>query len=189
LSGQATIVGAGSATIAYSAAGSLGNEDSVGATGNTLSLGNPGGLPGQYEGCPQTYVLNHLAEGAEDALLGSGSSVSARITALSCSLDFATGQAASTMLNLSVTNALEQTFSADVIVDGYLDTSLLDIDDRFSVGTLGSDAVRTQITASPGGVVIIGSESRVADGASGTSAIELHRDLEERDDEIVLPDL
>lgn len=188
LIGLATIVGAAAGdAFGYAAIGSLGNELSGSDPFNTLQLGGVGA--GEYEGCPQSFVLNHLAEGAGDDLLGSGSEVATGITAMPCSVDLVGGQAASVTLDFQVTTELEDTFSASTTVDGWLDANLSDIDPVFGVGSLGAPVVRTRITASSGGAVIVGSELRASATASATTGFNLHRDDEERDDAIVLPDL
>ena len=160
LKGEATIVTTdGRAEVSeYNAIGVLGlNTDlSSNDSDNTLCLGGgvrPGCRSGaEYNGCPQTVILNHFAEGATDPVveaLGNGkSSVSTELTLVPCTEDFENQAPPSVVVQFLITNELEETFSTSTTVTCWGNFRLNTIGSVgriFEVGFLGTRFAQTRM--------------------------------------------
>lgn len=195
LAGIATLVSAGGRDVAkYNAIGVLAatpdnNGDQLLCLGGDARAGCEFGT--EYDGCPVEWVYNHSAAGAEDPILGAGSTVAPALAALPCTIDLLANVPTSVTLNFQIITDLEQTFSASTTVDGRLDAALADISSTFGVAVLGSPVVRTRITSpAPGGVAVVGREVRTEGGpspASASSSSNLHRDNGQKVDVVSLP--
>ena len=101
----------GQATVQNIATGALAQYIAIGLRGfdtndgdNTLCLGGgvtlqcPNGA--EYEGCPDSWWVSHVADGREDPLAGPGSAVHGELTFVSCKDDFANQAYASSVVQL-----------------------------------------------------------------------------------------
>jgi hypothetical protein len=159
-------------TESYEAIGLTGFETADGD--NVLCLsGDPSDdcpLGAEYSGCPDEWILNHAADGAEDPIAGDGSSVTTTLTFLSCAQDFETASAAPAALQFTITNELEQTFSASTTVGSWAESTLQGISETFGVDLLGTTYAQTRIRSASGGVAIVARELRRGPGQSEASA-------------------
>lgn len=184
---------AGIATLISSAGRDVAKYNAIGVIGTELNNGDDMLLlgAGEYDGCPVEWVYNHSAAGAEDPILGPGSTVDPGLAALPCTIDLLDNVPASIPLDFQIITELEQTFSASTTVVGRLDAALADISSTFGVATLGTPVVRTRITSpQPGGVALVGREVRTEGGpspASITASSNLHRDNGQKADVVSLP--
>jgi hypothetical protein len=164
----------------YNALGVLGNEnnnqDGVLCLGGETSDNCPNGA--EYNACPQTWILNHLAEGAEDPAYGEGSSVVTDITVVPCEENFETQEPVTVTLQFAITNEYEQTFSASTSVECWEETNLASINQVFTRNFVGTDFLQTRIRPSAGtanGFMIVADEvHKITDGAATTAAENLH---------------
>jgi hypothetical protein len=160
-------------TEAYEAIGLSGFETGDGDP--TLCLGGSDPtdecpLGPEYAGCPDEWILNHVAEGSEDPLAGPGSSVNTTLTFVNCGQDFEEATAPDVPLQFTITNELEQNFSASTTVASWAETSLEEIGAVFGADLLGTTYAQTRIRAVQGGVAIVAREERRTAGQTTASA-------------------
>ena len=172
----------------YHATGIIGDPNAF-LAGNILRLGQGG----DYAGCPQTWSLNHFADGAADPMIGLGSTVHTELTIAPCSYDLANQTPQSVSVQLQITNELEQTFSAGTAVTGWLDTPLGDINSSLTRSVIGTDFAQTQIgpAGASGGFVIVAREVHDSGGTTpltSSAAINAHIQTQgSGEDAITLP--
>ena len=163
----------------YNALGIIGLENNNGD--GVLCLGGQEG-PGcefgaEYNACPQTWILNHLAGGAEDPVAGEGSSVSTAITVIPCAEDFETQIPESVTIQFAIVNEFESVFSTSTTVTCWANLVLEDIDPIFSRNSLGSDFVQTFMRPASGtnsGFLVVASEEHNDEGTVSTADANLH---------------
>ncbi|MBI1814877.1 MAG: hypothetical protein HYR72_07865 [Deltaproteobacteria bacterium] len=174
LTGDATIKDLTSGDLAqYLAIGLPGtinnNGDGVLCIGSGVSATCPSGA--EYLACPDTWILNHVASGTEDPLVGSGSSVSTSLTIVPCGRDFTATSAANVSVQFQVTNEFEATLSATTTVTCFANSRLEDINPSFTRPIIGSDYVQTRIRATGGrGIAVVAQEFRDSGGAQPVTA-------------------
>ncbi len=183
LIGRATLQHLTSGDVAtYNAIGLHGedsnNQDPVLCLGNAGAAACPSGA--EYTPCPDTWILNHLADGATDPLGGAGSTVATAITVVPCALDLASQRPGSATLQFTLTNELEQTFSAATTVTCWANIPLVSISEVFNRETLGGELVQTRIRAAPGhpgGFMVVAETTRTTGGPgspTSSSMVNLH---------------
>jgi hypothetical protein len=158
LTGEATIKDLQSGDVAkYNPIGLLGNVDYWPPDGTTLSLDGSA-----YDACPASWVLDHLAYGAEDQQIGTGSAVRTRLTFVPCTQDFTTSAPQSVIVQFRLTNEFEQRLSAARSVTGWADLSLSDISTIFTPANAGSVYLQTEMSSSfgGGGFLVVAQEFR-----------------------------
>jgi hypothetical protein len=196
LFGEATLQQLATGDIAkYNAIGLHGedtnNEDSVLCLGNSGAAACPSGA--EYTPCPDTWILNHLADGTADPLGGAGSGVATSITVVPCTLDLASQRPSTVTLQFVLTNELEQTLSATTTVTCWADIPLASISPAFTRDTLGGEFVQTRIRAAgpPGGFMVVAETVRTASATgapANSSMVNLQIEgTQSRSDVIVLP--
>jgi hypothetical protein len=174
LTGNATIKDLTSGDLAqYLAIGLPGtinnNGDGALCIGSGVSTTCPSGA--EYLACPNTWILNHVASGAEDPLVGSGSSVDTSLTIVPCARDFTATSAANVSVQFQVTNEFETTLSATTTVTCFANSRLEDINPSFTRPIIGSDHVQTRIRATGGrGIAVVAQEFRGSGGAQPVTA-------------------
>ena len=136
---------------------------------NTLCLGGgrsdacPSGA--EYASCPDTWILNHPAEGAEDSVAGSGASATTTLTVVPCTQNLQAQVPQSVTLQFLIYNELEQRFSGSTTVTCWADVPLAAVGpgafDRLYVGT---DYLQTRIrVVSPShGVMVVAQTFRAS---------------------------
>jgi len=182
LKGEATIVRHDGDSSKYNAVGVIGLPDSNDGD-NTLCLGGgiADGCPNgaEYNGCPDTLLINHFAAGADDPLFGSASTVESELTLVPCAENFETQAPASVVVQFKMTNEFEQDFSASTTVDCWGNFFLEDINPVFGVTPLGSRMVYTRahpVTVS--GLVGVIEEYHSVDDVTAHTALNLHQEGE-----------
>jgi hypothetical protein len=113
----------------------------------------PGGAcveVGEYEGCPNILLLNHLAYGVNDPI--SGSQVTTTLTLVPCTEDFAEQQPVDTVVQVLVFNEFEQRLSTSNTVTCFHEFKLPDLAGRagadrsiFSAAVLGTLTGQTRL--------------------------------------------
>jgi hypothetical protein len=164
----------------YNALGVFGNEnnDGIGALclGGEVTADCPNGA--EYNACPQTWILNHLSEGAQDPVVGDGSEVITDITVVPCEQNFETQVPVKVTLQFAITNEYEQTFSASTSVECWAEMNLASINQVFTRDFVGTDFLQTRIRPSagtPNGFMVVADEvHKITDGAATTAAGNLH---------------
>ena len=151
-----------------------------------LILNNPRGeSSGEYNACPQTLVLNHVAEGATDPILdefgkAGTTGVQNQLTLVPCSKDFENQIAGTVTVQLAVYNEYEERFSASFTVTCWKTIELTDIDSPtdptrsiFYYSNLGSLTAQTRITPADmsDGAVIGVLETTRTDTTSNTARV------------------
>ncbi len=105
----------------------------------------------EYEGCPNTLVVDHLFDGAIDPLSSTNATTSTELTLIPCGNNFLSQDPGDATAQFLVFNEFEQRFSTSRKVDCLLDTQISNIDTRnnarsiFSAGVAGTIAGQTRI--------------------------------------------
>lgn len=199
LKGEATLVTTRSVSVngAQIRQGDVSKYNAVGLVGlNTDTNSNDGDLtlcigggprPGcpvgaEYNGCPDTVIVNHFAEGATLPAVPSAqipnSRVGTEVTLVPCTQDFENQVPGSVVVQFKVINEFENLFSASTTVTCWSNLRLSDVSRIFDVAVLGSRVGQTRMT--PGGAEQPGfigvSEEFFTDGLTGLSraALNLH---------------
>ena len=164
----------------YNAIGVLGNEFNNGD--GVLCLG---GEPNEqcpdpeYNGCPEFWILNHFAAGAENPVLGEDSSVQTSITVVPCTQNFETQDPETVTLQLITYDEFENLFSSSTQLTCWADLDLRDID--FSFENMASTFGQTRIRPSGGsasGVMMVATEYHASGEESriGSAAFNVHHE-------------
>ena len=167
----------------YNALGVIGLETNDG--NNVLCLGGPptDQCPNgaEYNACPQTWILNHLSDGAPDTflddidlrrMLGDAGGAAGRretpfpvftdITVVPCAQDFETQIPETVTIQFAITNEFEQPFSASTSVTCWAELNLADINQVFRRDFVGSDYLQTRMRPSSGtnsGFMVVADET------------------------------
>lgn len=165
----------GVATVEDPVTGDVGKYNAIGLPGQQVSDDNVLVLGQEYAGCPQSWILEHAASGAEDGVAGPGSSVLTTLTLVPCAHDFVNQAPASPNVVIQVTNEFEQVFSSSISFTGYEELPLADI------GATGTSVVTSRIssTATSSGLLLVAEERRhteVPSDLTTTSLVNLHHE-------------
>jgi hypothetical protein len=164
----------------YSAIGLLGNEFNNGD--GVLCLGgqpDDGDCPtgGEYNACPDVWILNHFGQGVENPVAGSDSSVDTRVTIVPCTENFETQEPTEVTINLLTWNEFEQAFSSSVQVTCWADLALDEINPAFASG-VRTTYQQTRLRSSgltTSGFMVVGTERHeTEDGFTGEDAFNLY---------------
>jgi len=197
LSGKATLTNLGTNDVAtYNAIG-LRGFDNNNLDGTLCLGGDPGSncpVGAEYEGCPQSWILDHPTEGSSDPIAGEESSVTTNITLVPCRLNLVTQVPEPVTVQFLIVNAFEERFSASTSVTCWADLALSDIDLVFESGNVGTDYAQTRITTVPAsgptasGIVVVAQTFREVGGSVTSSAANLHFEgIRSDTDRIVIP--
>jgi hypothetical protein len=134
---------------------------------------------GEYSACPDTLLLNHLAEGADDPVIDqlctqagapcSSEPLSTELTLIPCSENLENQIFGKVTIQFVVYNEFEQPFSTSTTVTCYLNLPLDEIgapgNNPFTYTVLGSLAAYSRINPNPGngGVIGVAEEFRSVD--------------------------
>jgi hypothetical protein len=195
LSGGATLEDLTSGTVAkYNAVGATGSDandgDGVLCLGGSASATCPNGA--EFSACPQTWMFSHLADGAEDPIVGPGSEVTTSIVIVPCAQNLVTKIPAQVTAQFLITNEFEETLTASTTVTCWGDFGLSSINAVFQRGLLGSDYAQTRIRpgAGSGGFIVVAQQFRSAgpDSAQAATLLNLHVEgARTQPDVIVIP--
>jgi hypothetical protein len=184
IKGEATLEDIATGDVSkYNAIGIQGNDNNNGD--DVLCLGSPTApadptlcpTGNEYAGCPASWVLDHAATGAPDAVIEDQafctthpcSWIGTNLTVVPCTEDFETQALTTITLQFLVTNEYEQTLSASTTFAcwasfdlGAPNTAVLPllpgISDIFNAGTLGGELAQTQMRSAagtPGGTLAV----------------------------------
>jgi len=138
LKGEALIRAADGDVSKANAIAILANPDLVpGNPPNVLTLDNTPNHDGEFNSCPNTWLLDHFVDGDQNPVIEefnptwceSGECpIRTLLTLVPCTQDFENDVPASVTVQFAITNELEQNFSASTTVTCYLTTRLADID-------------------------------------------------------------
>jgi len=171
-------------TAKYNAVGILGNEfnngDGVLCLGGTSNDQCP---DPEYNGCPDTWILNHFAWEAENPSMEEGSAVRSSITVVPCTQNFELQNPAldpgTVTLQLLTYNAFEQVLSANAQLVCWEDFDLPEINPTafnvlFSGDTYRQTFIRS--TNASSGVIMVATEAhQVAPmGRIGSASFNVH---------------
>jgi hypothetical protein len=202
LKGEATLVSPNGDASKYNAVGVVGlNGDNSNNTDTTLCLGNhvtgTCAMSGpEYDGCPQTVILDQFAEHATDPVieeLGNGpSQVTTELTLAPCTEDFENQVPASVTVQFLVINEFEELFSTSTTVTCWANLELDKISRIFDVSFLGSRFAQTLMTPAtddqPGFVGVAEEFHMQQGGRVGRAALNLHEEGQRPiGDVIILP--
>jgi len=118
LKGAATLLGPGGDVSKYNGVAFLGKNPN---TDDVLRLDGT-----EYSTCPSILVFNHIAEGAEDPILGAGSSVSQRLTLVPCNQNLRDRLPSRVAVSVRSCDELEVCLSGSFEVDCWFDAALSD---------------------------------------------------------------
>jgi hypothetical protein len=184
LRGQVAIVDRFSAGVSRYAAIGIGGTDFADG-GDVLVLG--GGMEEEYAACPESWILNHPTDVAENGTLRRTC-----VTVIPCSLDLQSMRFETVPLEFIVTNDLEQTFAAITTITSWEEVCLSDLDDRFLAEVSGARHVQTRIRSAEesSGIALVAETLLSSDGQERqtSSAVNLHSEgVRTKPDVIVLP--
>ena len=116
----------------------------------------------EYNACPQTWILDHAAEGAPDIVAGvspASASVDTELTVVPCTENFETQQPTSVTLQFVTTNEFESQFSVSTTITCWANFRLADV---------GATALtfEGQPLADPLGTMFLQTRIRPAQGAT-----------------------
>jgi hypothetical protein len=147
----------------------------------------------EYNACPQTWILNHLAGDAEDPVVEGDSFVDTSITVVPCAQNYETQVPERVTIQFRITNEFELVFSTSTSVVCWADLDLThDIDPIFSRDFVGTDRLMTTMRPATGtnsGFMVV-AEALHDDGDSAESiaAVNLHVEGQRSGpDKIVIP--
>ena len=171
LSGQATIEERDSGDIArhgaigLAAAGPNDGDEAL-CLGGEPRPDCPSGA--EYEGCPDTWLLPHLADGTIEPATRDGT-VGVEMSLALCSQDLA-ASGSEARLTFALTNELEESFSAATTVPGWSSFGLAAAGSVFRREVAGTDQVFTRIRSAGGAAsgLIVAAEV-VRDNGDGTA--------------------
>jgi len=138
LKGEALIRAADGDVTKSNAVAILANPDLAGGDpANELRLDNSPLNNGEYNSCPNTWLLDHFVDGAQDQVVHSLNGlwceddecpIRTFLTLVPCTQDFENQIPASVTVQFAIVNELEQVFSASTTVDCYKTFRLADVD-------------------------------------------------------------
>jgi hypothetical protein len=178
----------------YNALGVIGNENNNGD--GVLCLGGDaeGDCPtgAEYNACPQTWILNHMAAGAANPGLDPNSAVWTGVAIVPCEENFETQVPTSVTVQFAITNEFEQPFSASTTIECWANLGLSEINDVFRASAVGSSFMQTRMRPSSGtasGFMVVSSEGHMSgEGEWAQAAANLHVEGERSStDRIVIP--
>jgi hypothetical protein len=172
------------------------NDDPVLCLGGQPTADCP--LGAEYNACPETWILNHFADGVEDPVLGDPSSVDTSITVIPCTQDFEEQAPSSVTIQFIVTDEFEISFSASTTVTCWAELDLDKISNVFTPrpppGALQGTFAQTRMrpsNATQSGFMVVANERhtlQVDGGCTGSAAFNLHVEGERSGpDLIVIP--
>jgi len=185
LKGEATLVSTDTGDASkYNAVAFLGFDQDG---NNTLCIG--GGdqndadlcpVGAEYSACPDTLIMNHFAEGADDPLFGPESTVSTELTVVPCTEDFEQQAPSRVVVQFQLFNEFENRFSASTTVDCWGNFFLEDVQARlFDVRTLGTRFAQTRLQSSSrsaSGIIGVIEERHQLGDAVTHAAFNLHEE-------------
>lgn len=128
-------------------------------------------LGAEYTACPDQWILSHVADGAEDPVVGAGSSVSTVLTFVNCGQDFFTATTPGSIVQIEAFNEFEQRLTTSIAIGApWREASLEEIDVILSLDALGTTYAHTNFRAISGGVVIVAREIRQTGEQSSVTA-------------------
>jgi len=158
LKGEATLEDKASGDVSkYNAIGLKGfdnnNMDGVLCIGDGTCAGSTSGK--EYEGCPQTWILDSPSIGAPDpvveqqgfceAATSCTSSVTTNLTVVPCTEDLENQVFPPTLLQFQITNEFEQTFSASTTIGCFGSFTLTDVNPVFGHDKVGGAVLVTKM--------------------------------------------
>jgi hypothetical protein len=170
----------------YNALSFQGNTDMNAADPNSTGLGDlvydltPTNRGGMYSACPDTLLLNHMAENSTAAPANdpiSGLPINTELTLVPCSEDLENQIPKSVIVQFSIYNEFEQHLSTSTTVNCYLNTTLGQIgvlgpNNPFTYSALGTASAYTRITPADGNGAVVGLAEEFRAGA-GAAAFNL----------------
>src|SRR5262245_10314047 len=138
LKGEAVLRSADGDVSKYNAVAILANPDAAGGDpANELRLDNSPNNFGEFNACPNTTLLDHFVDGANDPVIEEHNSiwchddecpVRTYLTLVPCSQDFENQQFSSVTVQFSIVNEFEEIFSASTTVQCWVTFRLADVD-------------------------------------------------------------
>lgn len=181
LQGEATLRDANRDVSGYNAIALEGNPSIPGAIiGTDLELNYTSTNPaGEYSSCPNTLILNFVADGTDDPVLkmygacaGGSCPVTTNLTLVPCQQDFENQIPGRVVANFDIWNEYEDRFSRNITVDCWLDATLTSLGSVFTRGSLGTNTGHARLTPAPGypGLIGVAEETRRDVGGLPTRA-------------------
>lgn len=138
----------------------------------------------EYDGCPDTWILNSQAAGAPDLVLGETSAVNTELTIVPCTQNYETQEPTTVTLQFLTWNDFESQFSFSTSITCWGNIDLADLNaPHFTFegqfpNPLGSSFLQTRIRSAGGtpfGVMMVAEEFRsVASVPVSTAAFNVH---------------
>jgi hypothetical protein len=187
LKGEATIRSLSGDVSEYNAIAFQGNtdmtiSDPLASDSDDLVLDLTPSNPGEYSACPDTLLLNHLAEGASDPVISQlggcvggpcPAPISTELTLVPCAQNLENQVFGNVTIQFVVYNEFEQPFSTSTTVSCFLNLPLDEIgapgNNPFTYTVLGTLGAYARINPNPGngGLIGVAEEFRSATSAPG----------------------
>lgn len=201
LVGTASIVDKTTGDVAqYSAVGLVVNPNVPPPSSQTLCLGGQNATAACpygpiYDGCPDTWVVNFLPDGATDPVVGAPATVNTHFVILPCTRDLAAGTAPGSVVQYLWFDEHSFRYSATQSVGCWSDVQISLIDtpngtrSSFGAGILGNAPAQAQLHSVGGGIIVLPYEIHHS-GANGdaTAIGDAHAEgLRAQPDVLTLP--
>lgn len=157
---------------------------SAAVCGGDEDCGGDGPCVPEYNACPETWIVNHMAEGAPNLILGPDSTVSTELTIVPCTQNYETQIPTAVTLQFLTWDEFENQLSVSTTVTCWA---------NFNFGELGSpgltfDAIQVpdpqgtmymqsrirSAGGTPFGVFMVGEELHTSNGNSAWAAMNFH---------------
>jgi hypothetical protein len=135
----------------------------------------------EYNGCPETWILNHFANGAANPVLSESSTVDTSIAIVPCTQNFETQAPEVYGIQLLTYDEFEQQFSSSYQYQCWADVDLTEINESvFKYGealrTTFAQTLLRPTNATTSGFMLVATEAhRVGpEGRTGTASFNVH---------------
>jgi hypothetical protein len=181
LIGTASIIDKSTGSVAqYNAVGLAGNPNAA-PGGRTLCLGGQGATDTcpdgpEYDGCPDTWVVNFLPDGAADPVIGSPATVNTHFVILPCAFNLLDQIPSSSVVQYQWFDEHAFQYSATRSVGCWSDLQISLIDTQngtgssFGAGILGNAPAEARVKAVGGGIIVLPYEIHHS-GANGDATV------------------
>jgi len=185
----------GSALLKNGASGQVSRYNAIGIAGFDVYPDDQLLLDGvEYSACPEAWMVDHVADGAEDIVAGTGSSVETSLTVLPCSLDLVNLNQPTVGVLLQTYDEFESALSTSTTLACWLNATFGDVSFIFDFAPLGTRYRHTRIATplpSGPGLLLVGSEAHVSaapENFVASAAFNAHADgIRPESDVITLP--
>jgi hypothetical protein len=149
----------------------------------------------EYNGCPQTWILNHLAQDAPNLVLGPDSEVETELTIIPCTQNYETQIPTTVTLQFITINEFESQFSVSTSITCWgnfgldeVGATALTFAGQIVPDPQGTMYLQSRIRSAAGtpyGVMMVAEELHQLEGSSAWAAVNLHTEGERANPDLI----